>query len=221
MNDMYSSDTVNSQNGNADGSSKAQNAGNAAAAGGSNTDPSVTGDTRNNAQSTDGSSGASGSSDQSGAEGSENGGSTTAGDGGGSSQSGSQGTDASSGQSSSGGGSSSRTKTTGSWEWSSDNKTASYVVKTGSGNVVSNTQATVTSDEEPATCITDGKITYNATVNVEGRTYTDVQTTILPALGHLFGTGVEITLEGGQKAVQFECVHCHELIVISTTINEQ
>ena len=87
--------------------------------------------------------------------------------------------------------------------------------------MVSNTPATVTSVEEPATCTADGKITYNATVTVGGKTYTDVQYKVLPAFGHSFGAGVEITLEGGQKAVQFECKHCHERIVISNTINEQ
>jgi hypothetical protein len=52
--------------------------------------------------------------------------------------------------------------------------------------------ATVTSEEVPATCTTDGKITYTAEVVFEGNTYTDTKEVTIEALGHDWG---ETTLE--------------------------
>ena len=116
---------------------------------------------------------------------------------------------------------SSRTSTSPFWEWNEDNTSVSFVIKTNYGDVVSSTPAIVTAVEDPATCKTDGKITYTATLNEGGAVYTDVQYKDLPALGHSFGSGETITLEGGQKAIRFECTRCHEYFTIKNSILEE
>ena len=107
------------------------------------------------------------------------------------------------------------------WEWSSDKTNASYVIKASSGGVISSTPVTIISVEEPATCTEDGKITYTATINIDGKEYTDIKYEILNALGHLFGSGEEVTLEDGKKAIRFECTRCHEYFIIGNSIDEE
>ena len=107
------------------------------------------------------------------------------------------------------------------WEWNSDNTEAAFVIKTTSGSFVSSTPATVKAVEEPATCNSDGKMTYTATLTVGGETHTDVQYKVLPALGHSFGSGEEITIDGGKKAIRFECARCHEYFIIRNSISEE
>ena len=106
------------------------------------------------------------------------------------------------------------------WEWGSDYTSVSYVIKNDSGTVISSMPATLTSVVEPATCKEDGKITYTATIDVGGAEYTDTKVEILHALGHEFGNGEEVSNEGGQKTIRFECARCHEYFTIKTSINE-
>ena len=107
------------------------------------------------------------------------------------------------------------------WEWNSDNTGASYIIKTGSGSVIRSTPATITSVEEPATCKEDGKITYTATIKIDEMEYKNIKYEVLHALGHLFDSGEEVTLEDGKKAIRFECARCHEYFIIKTLIDEE
>ena len=107
------------------------------------------------------------------------------------------------------------------WEWNSDKTSVSYVIKTSSGNVISTTPAAVTTVEEPATCKAEGSITYTATVNVAGNSYTDTKYEVIQPLGHLFGSSKIVTLEDGQKAICFECARCHETFTIRNIIDEE
>jgi hypothetical protein len=111
--------------------------------------------------------------------------------------------------------------TTSSWEWSDDFTAAVLVLTDTEGNIVSEVEATVTTAEDPAGCTTDGKRTYTATASANGRTYTDTQEEELPALGHDFDDGTEITLADGRTAMDFECTRCHEHFTIVNSISEE
>ena len=108
-----------------------------------------------------------------------------------------------------------------SWKWSSDGKSATLVVNDSSGRVVSETSAAVTTSENPATCKADGSITHTASASYNGQTYTDTRYETIPALGHSFDNGTEVTLEDGSTAMDFECTRCHEHFVIKNSVSEE
>lgn len=108
-----------------------------------------------------------------------------------------------------------------SWNWNADNSGASLVVTDGDGNIISESEATVTTSEEPATCRTEGRITYTASASANGQTYSDSRYETLPALGHAFNGGVEVTLDGGRTAMDYECTRCHEHFTIANSIDEE
>lgn len=108
-----------------------------------------------------------------------------------------------------------------SWEWSADGASATLIIKDSSGNVLSEIPAAVTLTEDPAGCTTTGTLTYTATAEADGHTYTDARYESTPALGHTFDNGTEVTLEDGQTAMQFECNRCHELFTIINSIDEE
>ena len=108
-----------------------------------------------------------------------------------------------------------------SWKWSSDHKTVSLVITDSAGKVISETAAAVTESQTPATCRSDGKITYTAKAQANGQTYTDTSTEVIPALGHSFNNGTEVTLEDGSTAMDFECTRCHEHFVIKNSAVEE
>ena len=212
------SNSENSQNGNqgADDLGGNQNTGNTEASDGSNTNPSNSENLQNGNQNAD----ASGEN--------QNTGNTEASDGSNTnpsnsenSQNGNQGADASDNRTTQSTTGSSSRRNSSTWEWNSDNTDVAYVVKTRSGSVISSTPATITSVEEPATCKVNGKITYTATVDINGKTYTDTRYENLPALGHQFDRGKEVILDGGHKAIRFECTRCHEYFEISTSLDEE
>lgn len=108
-----------------------------------------------------------------------------------------------------------------SWSWSPDGSTATLVITDSSGQVISETPATVTVSETPATCNTDGSITRTASASANGQDYTDTRTDISPALGHSFDSGTEVDLEDGSTAMDFECTRCHEHFVIKNLVTEE
>ena len=129
--------------------------------------------------------------------------------------------EAASGSSSGSSGTSSDQNTSVSWSWSSDKSGASLIITDSSGRVISRTSAAVTAFETPASCTKAGKITRTATATANGRTYTDTDTEVLPALGHSFDDGTEITLSDGSTAVDFECTRCHEHFTIKNSVSEE
>lgn len=108
-----------------------------------------------------------------------------------------------------------------SWSWSSDGTTATLAITDSSGQVISETPASVTTSENPATCKADGSITHTASASYNGQTYTDTQTEVVPALGHSFDSGTEVTLDDGNTAMNFECTRCHEHFVIKNSVSEE
>ncbi|MDY4923075.1 MAG: hypothetical protein SO117_08645, partial [Frisingicoccus sp.] len=74
------------------------------------------------------------------------------------------------------------------WTWTEDysGATAAFTCKNDAGHTETKT-ATVTSESTDATCTKAGTVTYTATVELEGKEYTDTQTVEGQALGHDYG----------------------------------
>ena len=75
--------------------------------------------------------------------------------------------------------------------WSKDYSTAEATFTCENDKThVETVKAAVTSETVAATCEADGKITYIASVEFNGKTYTDTKTVEIPAIGHKYGTPV-------------------------------
>ncbi|MCI7438088.1 MAG: exo-alpha-sialidase [Coriobacteriaceae bacterium] len=68
--------------------------------------------------------------------------------------------------------------------WADDYSSATATFARSAGGEDKVLDAVVTSETVAATCTTDGKVTYTATVQFDGATHTDVRTVTLPATGH-------------------------------------
>ena len=75
--------------------------------------------------------------------------------------------------------------------WSDDYSTAEATFTCANDKThVKKVDAKITSETVDATCETTGKITYTATVEFNGKTYTDSKETEIKAIGHKYGTPV-------------------------------
>ena len=94
------------------------------------------------------------------------------------------------------------------WEW--DGYTAATAAfACVSGDVTRIENATVTSEETPATCTEDGVRTYTATVMFEGKTYTNKKTETLPSFGgHTYGQPEWTWDDHGNAVAHFTCSRC-------------
>ena len=106
------------------------------------------------------------------------------------------------------------------WEWNSDHTAVTCVLSNLAGEIVGEVPAEITTSEVPAGCTTDGKLTYTATAQYDGQSFTDSHDEILPALGHSFDEGTEVLTDDGEPAIDFECTRCHEHFVIVNSITE-
>ena len=107
------------------------------------------------------------------------------------------------------------------WNWSVSGADAVLVFTNSEGDIISEITAEVTTEEKAAGCTADGEITYTASAEADGETYTDIRREVLPALGHSFGDGEEITLDDGQTAVEYICDRCNEHFVIKNSVTEE
>ena len=98
------------------------------------------------------------------------------------------------------------------WIWAEDNSTASFFIP-GVGNA----EAVVTVTEEPAGCTTEGLRTYTASVVVNGTTYTDVITEVIPAAGHSFGEAQTETDADGNITILYHCSGCDQVFEVGFT----
>lgn len=73
-----------------------------------------------------------------------------------------------------------------SWSWGADYASAKAQIPCTLGDDTLVIDATVTSEEKEATCLEDGLITYTASIEYEGTTYTNVQTRTIEAYGHQY-----------------------------------
>lgn len=69
------------------------------------------------------------------------------------------------------------------FSWAEDYASARATFKHSAGAEPMVVDATVSSERTEPTATEDGKVVYTATVEFEGKTYTDVQTVVLPATG--------------------------------------
>lgn len=106
------------------------------------------------------------------------------------------------------------------WTWGEDSQTATLVLTDQNGNVAKQLPAVVTVAVEEATCTTDGRKTYTATIEYNEETYTNVRYDVLPATGHTFDEGKVVITENGPPMIEYECTHCHEKFTVTATIDE-
>ena len=107
-----------------------------------------------------------------------------------------------------------------SWRWNDDGS-AVLVLTDSAGNTISEIYADVTTSTVAATCSKAGRNTYTASAEVYGQTFTDVRYEDLPALGHSFDSGKEVTLKDGRTAMQYECTRCHKHFTVVNSIDEE
>ena len=107
-----------------------------------------------------------------------------------------------------------------SWAWSEDGKTATLVLTDEEGNVAKRITATITEEEDYASCTRDGLITRTALVLDGEDAYTDVQTEEVPAKGHDLDEGVESHSDNGETTVTFTCRRCRQEFVFVTSATE-
>ena len=106
------------------------------------------------------------------------------------------------------------------WKWSDDKQTVILELLDSDGNLIKEIPATISISEKPATCNKEGQKTYTATVEDEGKRYSDSQSEPLPPLGHAFDGGKETVLENGKTVTVFECTRCHEQFTFETSMTE-
>lgn len=92
------------------------------------------------------------------------------------------------------------------WLWNETENAAATFTCTDEGcNESAICAAVIEHNVTPATCETDGADTYTATVTFDGKTYTDVKSFTLAALGHDFGEPEWTLQEGDKGCAQFTC----------------
>ena len=93
--------------------------------------------------------------------------------------------------------------------WSKDYSTAEATFTCANDKThVKKVDAKITSETVDATCTTEGRVTYTATVEFEGKTYTDSKKVGIPALGHKYGEPVFTWNADYSKATaEFTCAN--------------
>ena len=111
-----------------------------------------------------------------------------------------------------------------SWNWSTDNQNATVNLFDGDNTLIQELTTTVYSSQEDPTCTAEGRITYIATAEYEGKTYTDTHVETLPALTHDLDYDedhiVEQKIEDGKLITVYECPRCHERFTITISLEE-
>ena len=108
-----------------------------------------------------------------------------------------------------------------SWdEWNESDSTIILKLKDAEGNVVKEIPAVITSEEVPATCTEAGSKTYTATAQDGGKEYSDSHIDTVAPLGHHFDDGKAETDKNGNPVMVFECSDCHEIIKVTTSVEE-
>ena len=75
------------------------------------------------------------------------------------------------------------------WIWSKDHTsvTANFVCSRDPSHTHEVTATDIVINEDPATCLADGKTEYSVTIDFDGNTYSDTAVVTLPATGHNWG----------------------------------
>lgn len=105
------------------------------------------------------------------------------------------------------------------WVWSDDNSTATLQFLNKDGKVVKEVPSAITIGGTDATCTKEGEKTYSASAQNEGKTYNDVHTVTLPALGHAFDEGTKTFIEG-LPSIIYNCTRCGEIFIVTVSPEE-
>ncbi len=110
------------------------------------------------------------------------------------------------------------------WNWAEDFSSAAAVFTCPQDGASKSYEAEITVESVDATCTEPGTITYTATVEVDGVTYTDVQTEEIPAPGHNYGEPTwhwEEAEEGFTVTATFACVRCDDEQVVEADVTAE
>lgn len=92
------------------------------------------------------------------------------------------------------------------WTWAADLKTADAKFVCETCGDVHTANVTVQTKTDAASCTADGKITYTASVTLDGDTYTDVKEQRIPATGHTYAqTGWNWSADHSSATVTVKC----------------
>ena len=93
------------------------------------------------------------------------------------------------------------------WTWNGTKSASAKFTCANDKSHVENVKATITSETTKATCTADGKTVYTATVEFNGKTYTDTKTVVIEKTGHSYGEP-EWTWNGTKSAsAKFTCAN--------------
>ena len=96
------------------------------------------------------------------------------------------------------------------WIWSNDHTsvTAKFVCSRDPSHTHELTETEIVIDEDPATCLADGKTEYSVEISFDGNTYSDTAVVTLPATGHNW-SDPEWTWSGNYSAAEatFTCLN--------------
>ena len=107
------------------------------------------------------------------------------------------------------------------WTWDEDYSSALVALWDEEGNEIAQVPAEVSVTTQDATCTSDGRKTYKATVKYDEKTYSDEKYETLPAIDHKYGVGIPITTNGVQTGILYECEHCHEQFIVNVGVEEE
>ena len=104
--------------------------------------------------------------------------------------------------------------------WNADYSAATFTLWDANDKAIKELPGNITFVEVAATCTVGGSKTYTATVEDDGKSYTDSKVITFGALGHSFDEGTPITMDDGKEGIDYECVRCHEHFITAVSTSE-
>ena len=107
------------------------------------------------------------------------------------------------------------------WEaWDASEFTIMVTLRDPEGNVIKEVPAVITLTEIAPTCTQEGSMTYTATAEDGGNTYTDSHTEPVAMIEHTLDGGKVGTNENGDPVIVYECSECHEKFEVAVISEE-
>jgi hypothetical protein len=108
-----------------------------------------------------------------------------------------------------------------SWTWAEDFSSAIARFSCPKDGVTKSVEAVVTKEVEDATCTETGLITYTATAEFEGETYTDVKEVEIEATGHKYGEPTWTWTEDFTATATFVCLRGDDEQTVEATVTSE
>lgn len=106
--------------------------------------------------------------------------------------------------------------------WAEDGSSATATFKHSGGGEPVVIDASVTSETIEPTCTADGKTVFTATVEFEGKAYTDTKTVVLPKKAHSYGEPVfEWGDDHSSCVARFTCEACGDALKLDCTVTTE